>query len=164
MSELEGPKLRLTPFCTAIGNPNYDQDLSPGAATFIGAALARDTSIHMLVIQRLRGFDAEGGVALAEALKVNQTLQTLCFIEVDITHKGAIALAEMLKVNTTLKSLNLTPLSDASRYALYMALMDNTTLEKLNGKSCDVLRSNLQKVFEEKRAERERLKLQEATA
>ena len=72
----------------------------------------------------------EGAIALAKALKDNETLLKLeihCNLFGD---EGAIAFAEMLKVNTTLKTLNLygNKIGDKGAKALANALKVNKTL------------------------------------
>jgi hypothetical protein len=56
----------------------------------------------------LRGFfENDGAVEIAEALKINSTLNELSLEFSSIGKEGAIAIAKALKINSTLSNLNL---------------------------------------------------------
>lgn len=115
--------------------------LAPGAAPWIGEALAQNTSLVFLNINEINGFGDEGAVALAEALKTNKHLQECYVGSTAITDEGAIALAEALKVNSTLLVLNIAcnPIGDAGALAMAEALKVNTTLTLFSLIGCEAV-------------------------
>jgi len=62
------------------------------------------TAVHLNINTHIRN---EGAKALAEALKVNTTLEELCLYSCGIGDDGAAALAEALRCNTSLTTVNL---------------------------------------------------------
>eukprot|EP00948_MAST-09A_sp_MAST-9A-sp1_P000350 g350.t1 len=76
----------------------------------------------------------QGAEAIADALKVNKTLQRLNLSSTDISYQGAEALADALKENNTLQVLNLdeNSIGDQGAKALADALKENKTLQKLD--------------------------------
>ena len=75
----------------------------------------------------------EGVIAIAEALKINSTLQTIYLDYNEIGVEGAIAIAEALKINSTLQEINLddNEIGDEGAIAIAEALKINSTLQKL---------------------------------
>ena len=76
----------------------------------------------------------EGAEALAESLKVNNSLHLLVLFYSHVGNEGAAALAESLKVNNTLTSLDLcgNSIEKEGIVALAESLKDNNTLTNLN--------------------------------
>ena len=77
---------------------------------------------------------AAGAVALAEALKTNQTLTWVDLFSNEIGNAGATALAEALKTNPGLSSINLghNGIGNAGAAALAEALKTNQTLTSIS--------------------------------
>jgi len=85
---------------------------------------------------------------LAEALKVNTSLEELDFNHSKIGNKGARALADALKVNTTLKELDLSvnQIGNKGARALAEALKVNTGLKVLQLWSIEIDRKLLDEI------------------
>ena len=95
----------------------------------------------MTEIKRIReNISDEGAIALAEALKENETLRKLGLRDNKISDEGARALTEALKENKSLEELrlNYNKISDEGAIALAEALKENKTLRKLDLRENDI--------------------------
>ena len=94
--------------------------------------LQNDPKQRVLALTNKNIEDAEAQ-SLANALRINQTLQTLRLIDNQIGPRGAEALANTLRVNQTLQTLNLShnQITEAGAQAFAIALAVNQTLRKL---------------------------------
>ncbi|XP_011270287.1 hypothetical protein CAOG_08676, partial [Capsaspora owczarzaki ATCC 30864] len=96
------------------------------------ALKANETMTELYLVQNNIG--NAGARAMAEALKVNTTITTLFMGGNRIGQAGAQAIAEALQVNTTLTALGLgaNEIGDAGAQAIAEALTENKTLRDLN--------------------------------
>ena len=76
-------------------------------ATVVAEILKSNTSVTYVRLERNKEIGDEGAKALAEALKVNATVEELSLWKCGIGDDGAAALAEALRANTSLTKLNL---------------------------------------------------------
>ncbi|XP_022783473.1 NLR family CARD domain-containing protein 3-like isoform X1 [Stylophora pistillata] len=93
----------------------------------------------------------EGATALAEVLRTNTTLNSLCLAgNPGIGNLGAISLCEALKVNKTLHSLNLseTGISDTSVLSIVEILNTNTSLTALSLSDIKISRHTVKSMAE----------------
>lgn len=77
---------------------------------------------------------ASGVIEIAEACKVNTTIQRLILCYADMKSTGAVAIAELLKVNTSLMEINLegSSIGDDGAVILAEGLKNNNSLRRLN--------------------------------
>ncbi|KAL0239950.1 hypothetical protein GEMRC1_010058 [Eukaryota sp. GEM-RC1] len=85
-------------------------------------------------IEKLAGVEAEGAIALAEALKVNCSITKIKLRSNSIGSKGGIAIANSLKMNSTVTeiSLNHNSIDDVCMIALAEMLKVNSTLIEID--------------------------------
>ena len=84
-----------------------DKGLTLHDATVVAEILKSNTSVTTVRLNRNTAIGDEGAKALAEALKVNATVETLDLQSCGIGDDGAAALAEALGSNTSLTRLEL---------------------------------------------------------
>ena len=84
-----------------------EKDLTAHDATVVAEILKSNTSVTEVDLEFNYEIGDEGAKALAEALKVNKTVETLLLGGCGIGDDGVAALAEALRSNTSLKSLSL---------------------------------------------------------
>ena len=108
------------------------RQIGDAGAQAIGEALKVNQTLQTLNLWNNQ-IGAAGAQAIGEALKVNQTLQTLCLSDNEIGYAGAAAIGDALKVNTTLQTLNLryNQIGAAGAQAIGDALKVNQTLQTL---------------------------------
>ena len=75
-----------------------------------------------------------GTVALADAIKIQKTVQAISLSENYIGRGGAVALSDAIKINTTLQEINLLQnnIGDAGAVALADAIKINTTVQEIH--------------------------------
>jgi hypothetical protein len=116
----------------ALGRINYFQD----QIMYRGKRGAADAGGWFSILDiGLRGLriGAEGAKAVAEALKVNSTLQTIDLDYNGIGDEGAKAAAEAIKVNSTLQTIYLdyNGIGDGGAKAVAEAIKVNSTLQTI---------------------------------
>ena len=113
-----------------------------GFASDIANALRVNTSLQKLDLT-LTSIGDKGALKLAEALETNQTLKVLKLHQCEIGSMGATAIANALCQNSSLKELHLTDntICEVGSHALLNALKENYSLELLTMNS---IKSNVQ--------------------
>ena len=102
-------------------------------ATVVAEILKSNTSVTKVNLHGNKEIGDEGAKALAEALKVNATVETLSLVRCGIGDDGAAALAEALRSNTSLTRLDLCGNGIGDDGAAFAgALRSNTTLRSLS--------------------------------
>ncbi|KAL0251810.1 hypothetical protein GEMRC1_001022 [Eukaryota sp. GEM-RC1] len=97
----------------------------------------------------------EGVIALAEVLKVNESVRDVFLNFNSISSKGAIALAEVLKINDNIVKLDISDnsIGDEGAVALAEALKVNSTVTAINlahnsiGKRCRCVGASIEIEF-----------------
>ena len=84
-----------------------DKGLTAHDATVVAESLKSNTSVTAVNLHSNKEIGDEGAKALAEALKVNATVEKLHLEDCGIGDDGAAAIAEALRSNTSLTELNL---------------------------------------------------------
>ena len=102
---------------------------SKRAAGVMEALLLRSVSLELILCKLTR----TKVVALAESLRANSTLKSLCLSEACVDDVGAAAIADALRMNSTLESLELdcNNIGDVGAAAFGDALRVNNTLTEL---------------------------------
>ena len=101
-------------------------------AQALAVALQVNQSLQTLNLNK-NNFYYAGAQALAVALQINQSLQILNFEDNNIMPEGAQAIGDALKVNHTLQTLSLSSnqIGDVGAKALGIALQVNQSIQKL---------------------------------
>ena len=85
----------------------FNKDLTAHDATVVAEILKSNTSVTTVDLSGNKEIGDEGAKALAEALKVNETVKKLYLRSCGIGDDGAAAIAEALRSNTSLEYLDL---------------------------------------------------------
>ena len=100
-------------------------------ATVIAEALKINSTLEELMLANNQIGD-DGATAIAEALKINKALHQLDLCNNDIYVEGATAIADALRINATLRSLSLSDqnVKDGGAKAMAETMKRNSTLQQ----------------------------------